>query len=65
VPGTGPAAPAASKKSLHASERDTARVTQARAEYQAQVLGLPLERLKFIDESGVNVAMPRPFGRTQ
>ena len=54
---------AAQKKSLHASERDTERVQQARMDYQQLIEPLDLERLKFIDESGVNLAMTRQYGR--
>jgi transposase len=54
---------AAQKKSLHASERDTERVRQARADYQERIEALDIERLKFIDESGVNLAMTRAYGR--
>jgi transposase len=53
----------AKKKSLHASERDTGRVQQARAEYRAGIAGLELSRLPFIDESGVKLALTRLYGR--
>jgi hypothetical protein len=49
---------AAQKKSLHADERDTDRVQQARAAYQEAIAGLDVTRFKFIDESGVNLARP-------
>jgi transposase len=51
------------KKSLHASERDTERVQQARRDYQEMISKLDLKRFKFIDESGVNIAMTRLYGR--
>ena len=51
------------KKSLHASERDTERVQQARSDYQEMISYLDLERFKFVDESGVNIAMTRLYGR--
>ena len=54
---------AAKKKSLHASEQDTERVQQARAGYQEEVAALDPQRFKFIDESGVNLAMTRLYGR--
>jgi transposase len=54
---------AAQKKSLHASERDTERVQHARVDYRELIAPLALERLKFIDESGVNLAMTRRYGR--
>jgi transposase len=51
------------KKSLHASERDTPRIQQARQDYRQQLTVLDLQRLKFVDESGVNLAMTRLYGR--
>ena len=39
------------------------RVLKAREEYRARTQGLELERLKFVDESGVNLALTRLFGR--
>jgi transposase len=54
---------AAPKKSLHASEQDTPRVQQARPVYCQRVAALDLQRLKFVDESGGNVAMTRLYGR--
>jgi transposase len=54
---------AAKKKSLHASERDTPQVTLARMAYRRDIAALPPERFKFVDESGVNIAMTRLFGR--
>ena len=56
-------ASAAQKKSLHACERDTPRVEAARAAYREAVTGLDLTRFKFVDESGVNLALTRLFGR--
>lgn len=55
--------PAKKKKSLHASERDTPRVEQARCEYKKEVNKLDLKRFKFVDESGINLAMTRLYGR--
>jgi transposase len=51
------------KKSLHATERDTERVQQARADYHALIQPCDLQRFKCVDESGVNLAMARRFGR--
>jgi transposase len=51
------------KKTLHASERDTPRVQQARRDWRKVVGEIDLRRLRFVDESGVNVAMTRLFGR--
>jgi transposase len=58
TPGT-----AAQKQSLHASERDTERVQQARADDQEAVATLDPQRFTCIDASGVNLAMTRLDGR--
>lgn len=62
-----PSAPApgltTQKKSLHASERDTPRVQQARQDYRQRITALALRRLKCVDESGVNLALTRLYGR--
>lgn len=63
MPRTASAWPAEKKKSLHASERDTPRVQQARQQYQQAVSRLDLRRCKFIDESGINLALTRLYGR--
>jgi transposase len=54
---------AAHKKSLHASERETEGVRQARADYRELIAPLDVAHLKFIDESGVNLALTRRYGR--
>jgi transposase len=51
------------KKSLHASERDTPRIQQARQDYRQRIAALDLRRVKFVDESSANLAMTRLFGR--
>jgi transposase len=51
------------KKSLHASERDTPRIQQARQDYRQRITALDLRHLKFVDESSVNLAMTRLYGR--
>lgn len=63
MPGAGEAGAAAQKKSLHSSERDTPRVLKAREEYREAAEEFDLERLKFVDEAGVNLALTRLFGR--
>jgi transposase len=63
VPPAHAARTAPQKKSLHASERDTPRVQQARARYWQLIAARDARRLKFIDESGVNLAMTRMYGR--
>jgi hypothetical protein len=55
--------PASKKKTLHATERDTPRVGQARQQYRSQIAQYAFERLKFVDESGLNIAMTRRYGR--
>jgi transposase len=50
-------------RALHASERDTPHVQQARADYHAVMQPLAVERDKFIDESSINLTMTRLFGR--
>jgi hypothetical protein len=47
------------KKSLHASERDTPRVQRARREFQEMRAKLDAKKSKFIEESGVNLALSR------
>lgn len=54
---------ATKKKTLHAAERDTPRVQQARLTYGEQLAEVEIERLKFVDESGVNLALTRLYGR--
>jgi transposase len=54
---------AAQKQSLHASERDTERVQQARAASRELIAPLACAHLKCIDESGVNLAITRRYGR--
>jgi transposase len=48
---------------MHASERDTPRVQAERALYRDLSATLDLRRLKFIDESGINLALTRLYGR--
>jgi transposase len=54
---------AAKKKSLHATERDTPQIEQARATYQQRTAALDLRRVKFVDEASVYRAMTRLYGR--
>jgi transposase len=51
------------KKSLHASERNTPRVQHARGAYQDEISTLAVKRCKFVDESGINLALTRLYGR--
>ena len=54
---------ATKKKSLHATERDSPRIKQARQEFSHTIFKIDPKRLKFIDESGVNLSMTRMYGR--
>ena len=51
------------KKSTQATERDTERVRQVRQRYRIEIGSVAFERLTFVDESGVNLAMMRHYGR--
>ncbi len=48
---------------MHASERDIPRVQAERMLYRDLSATLDLRRAKFIDESGINLAMTRLYGR--
>jgi transposase len=48
---------------IHASERDPPRVQAARSHYRDLSATLDLHRCEFIDESGLNLAMTRLYGR--
>jgi transposase len=63
VPRAAAPGPTPQKKALHASERDTPRIQQARQDYRQKLTAFDLRRLKFVDESGVNLAMTRRYGR--
>ncbi|WP_349282299.1 IS630 family transposase [Polaromonas hydrogenivorans] len=65
MPGAAAPGPAQKKKTVHASERDTAQVRQARHQYWQDIARHAPTRLKFVDESGVNIAMTRRFGRAR
>ena len=51
------------KKTCHASERDTPEVQQERKEFQEDKPNMPVPKLIFIDESGINTGMARRYGR--
>src|SRR6266705_2549514 len=53
----------ASKKTLHAAERDRPDVAEARQKWKAEQPGLDVTRLVFIDETGTNTKMVRARGR--
>ena len=52
-----------SKKSVHATERDTEDNRRRRAEFVAELRTIPRERLIYLDESGVSTQMTRSYGR--
>jgi transposase len=51
------------KKTHYDSERDTERVKRLRVEFVQWIKGVEIGRLKVVDESGVNIAMSRLYGR--
>ena len=55
----------AEKKSLHAQERDTEENRKRREEFVAVIGRIDLERLVFLDESGVSTQMTRLYARGQ
>lgn len=63
MPRVAPTRPAAQKKSLHHSERDTERVIGLREGWGGRVAEFIASHLKFIDESGNNLALTRLYGR--
>lgn len=52
------------KKTLHATEKDTPRVQQARLDYWDRIRDIDPEDLVFVDESGINLAMIRLYARS-
>ena len=53
------------KKSLHAAERDTEANQKQRAEFLEKIHATPLDKLIFLDESGVTTSMTRLYARSQ
>ena len=60
-----PPGAAPKKKTVHASERDSPQVLLARQHYRHQLAACSCRRLKFVDESGCNIAMTRRYGRAR
>jgi len=48
---------------IPAAERDSERVRFKRVDYQLEITAEMVERLKFLDEAGSNLAMTRLYGR--
>jgi transposase len=61
--GTGRARAAPKKKSIHAAERDTERVTALRGAFLEAIQGEDVACFKFVDETGVHLTYPRRYGR--
>lgn len=55
----------AKKKSLHAQERDTEANRKRREEFVHTLRSIPLDKLIFLDESGVSTQMTRLYARCQ
>ena len=53
----------AGKKTLHATERDKPAAQEEREKFCRDIVLIPPEKLHFIDETGVNVAMARRYAR--
>ena len=51
------------KKSLHAAERDTEANQKLRAEFLEKIHSTPLDKLIFLDESGITTSMTRLYAR--
>ena len=51
------------KKTFHATERETPEVQKERQDFQEDKANMPVDKLIFIDESGVNIGMARTYGR--
>ena len=47
------------KKTFHASEQETPEVQKERQEFQSDKPNMPVDKLIFIDESGINTGMVR------
>src|SRR4051794_39537083 len=63
VPGAPGARPGAEEKTLQAAERDREDVAEARAAWRAELAGVDPARLVFIDETGIDTRMTRPYAR--
>lgn len=63
MPSLAKSEPAAKKKTLHATERDSEINQQARQDYKGNIATVRVEDLVFLDESGVNIAMTRLYAR--
>ncbi|MCG5056968.1 MAG: IS630 family transposase [Limnoraphis sp. WC205] len=51
------------KKTLYAAEKESQKIQEKRVDYWSKIREIRVENLIFIDESGVNLAMLRLYGR--
>jgi len=63
VPGAEGARPGAEEKTVEAAERDREDVAEARRAWRDELAGIDLARLVFIDETGIDTRMTRPYAR--
>jgi hypothetical protein len=63
VPGAEGARPGAEEKTVKAAERDREDVAEARRAWRAELAGIDPARLVFIDETGIDTRMTRPYAR--
>ena len=63
MPGAEGARPGPEEKTLKAAEQDREDVAEARAAWRAELAGVDPARLVFIDETGIDTRMTRPYAR--
>src|SRR3954452_25166140 len=63
VPGAEGARPGAEEKTLKAAEQDREDVAEARRGWRDELAGIDPARLIFIDETGIDTRMTRPYAR--
>src|SRR3954464_13487520 len=63
VPGAEGARPGAEEKTVKAAEQDREDVAEARRAWRAELAGIDPARLVFIDETGIDTRMTRPYAR--
>jgi transposase len=63
VPGAEGARPRPEEKALRAAEQDREDVAEARRGWRAELAGVDPARLVFVDETGIDTRMTRPYAR--
>jgi transposase len=63
VPGAEGARPGAEEKTVKAAERDREDVAEARRAWRDEPAGIDPARLVFVDETGIDTRMTRPYAR--